>query len=163
MAEGNFDSPIQLSVSAISELDWCEKNIQSVSRPINTPEMDLVIYSDASLESWGGTDDIDTAGGRWSENEMPGHINVLELNAAKLCLWALATTKSNIHVRFLLDNTTAICYINNMGGSHSEICSNVRKQFGFGALIGIFAYQQHIFLGKETVLLTLSPGISKII
>ena len=131
LAKGNFDSPIQLSVSAISELDWWDKNIQSVSRPINTPEIDLVIYSDASLEGWGGTDDIDTVGGRWSEIEMPGHINVLELHAAKLCLWALATTKSNIHVRLLLDNTTAICYINNMGGSHSEICNNVTKEIWF--------------------------------
>ena len=106
LAKGNLDSPIHLSVSAISELDWWAKNILSVSRPINTPDVDLLIYSDASLESWGRTDDIETVGGRWSENEMQGHITVLELHAAKLCLWALAKAKSNIHVRLLLDHTT---------------------------------------------------------
>ena len=100
-------------------------------RPINTTDTDLLIYSDASQEGWGGTDDIETVGGRWSDNEMPGHIKVPELHAAKLHLWTLATTKSNILVRLLLDNTTAICYINNMGGSHSEICNNVTKQIWF--------------------------------
>ena len=74
-----------------------------------------------------------------------GHINVLELHAAKLCLWALATTKSNIHVRLLLGNTTVICYINDKG---------YKTNLVFGALIGIYGYQQHIFLGKKTVLLT---------
>ena len=115
----------------------------------------MLIYSDASIEGWEGADDIVTGGCRWSENEMPGHINVSELHAAKLCLPALVNTKSNIHVRLLLDNTTAICYINNMGGSHSML----QNKFGFGELTG----QLDIFLGKKTVLLTLSQRISKTI
>ena len=38
-----------------------------------------------------------------------------------------------------------------------------KKKYGFGALTGTFGYQQKIFLGKTTVLLTLSLGISKTI
>ena len=70
LAEGNFHSPVQLGVSAISELDWWAENMQSVPRPIKTQYIDLLIYSDASLEGWGGTVDIETVGGRWSDNEM---------------------------------------------------------------------------------------------
>ena len=71
LAEGNFDSPIPLSVSAMSELDWWAKHIQSVPWPINTPDINLHIYLDASQEGRGGTDYIETVGGRWSDNELP--------------------------------------------------------------------------------------------
>ena len=124
-AKGNFDTSIVLTVKAFSELSWWLDNVQTVSRPIKTPSIDLTVYSDASLEGWGGTDLHSTVDGRWSVSELALHINTLELHAAKLCLFSLAAGLSNLHIRILLDNTTAISYINHMGGTHSQICNDV--------------------------------------
>ena len=124
-AKGNFDTSIVLTVKAFSELSWWLDNVQTVSRPIKTPSIDLTVYSDASLEGWGGTDLYSTVGGRWSVSELPLHINTLELHAAKLCLFSLAAGLSNLHIHILLDNTTAISYNNHMGGTHSQICNDV--------------------------------------
>ena len=47
---------------------------------------------------------------------MPHHINALELHAASLTLQAIGAPHIDIHIRLMLDNTTAIVYINKMGG-----------------------------------------------
>jgi len=46
----------------------------------------------------------------------PGHINYLELLAVKLALAPLFNNGSDIHVRVMPDNTTAVSYINSLGG-----------------------------------------------
>ena len=125
-AKGDFDNSIVLTVKAFSELSCWLDNVQTVSRPIKTPNIiDLTVYSDASLEGWGATDLHSTVGVRWSDSELPLHTNTLELHAAKLCLFSLAAGFSNLHIRILLDNTTAISYINHMDGTHSQICNDV--------------------------------------
>ena len=40
-----------------------------------TPDIDYVIYTDASESGWGAHDDINSIGGRWSDNEIHYHIN----------------------------------------------------------------------------------------
>ena len=55
-------------------------------------------------------------GGRWPPGEEISHINVLELYASKLVLQSLAKSFNNGHIKILLDNTTAISYLNRMGG-----------------------------------------------
>ena len=79
-------------------MSWWINNVQTVSRPIKTPGIDLTVYSDASLEGWGATDLHSTVGGRRSESELPLHINALELHAAKLCLFSLAAGLYNLHI-----------------------------------------------------------------
>ena len=124
-AKGDFDAPIALTVKVFSELSWWLDNVQTVSSPIKTPGIDLTVYSDVSLEGWGATNLHSTAGGRWSDSELPLHISALELHSAKLCLFSLAAGLSNVHIRILCDNTTAMSYINHMGGTHSQICNDV--------------------------------------
>ena len=66
-------------------------------------------------------------GGRWTEVEMPRHINALELHAAYCThqLWVHLNT--NVHIRLMLDNTTATVYINKMGGTHSVVCNDLAQ------------------------------------
>ena len=85
------------------------------------------LYSDASLEGWGGTDEVTHVGRRWTEDELPGHINALELQAAYLTLQALGLSHTNVHIRLMLDNTTAATYLNKMGGTHSTVCNAISK------------------------------------
>ena len=53
-----------------------------------TPDIDYVIYTDASESGWGAHDDINSKGWRrrWSDDEIHYRINVLELLAIELAL-----------------------------------------------------------------------------
>ena len=42
------------------------------------------------------------------------HINILELMAVKIGVMALCKNMNDIHVRFMVDNQTAVTYLNNM-------------------------------------------------
>ena len=60
--------------------------------------LDLAIFSDASLEGWGGTGQVTEIGGRWNRIENKCYINCLELQAAFLCLKAFCKNKTRPHV-----------------------------------------------------------------
>ena len=57
--------------------------------------------------------------GRLSQKESLQHINYLELKASFLALKTFLKGKSHVTVSLQLDNTTAIAYINNKGGTRS--------------------------------------------
>ena len=95
--------------------------------PIHRDPVHLTLYSDASLEGWGGTDEVTHVDGRWTEDELPGHINALELQAAYLTLRTLGSSHTNVHIRLMLDNTTAATYYNKMGSTHSTVCNAISK------------------------------------
>ena len=65
----------------------------------------------------------------------------------KLALSSLFNNRSDIHVRVMSDNTTAVSYINAIGGgggaSHWNATPLLRK-FGIGPLLETFGYQQPI-------------------
>ena len=91
----------------------------------------MTLFSVANLEGWGGTDGTTYAGGRWTAEESPVHINVLELHAAKLMLLLLAPGVRLPHP-MMLDKTTAAAYIEKMvvvvvggGGLHAPACNAI--------------------------------------
>ena len=47
------------------------------------------------------------------------HINCLELLGAFLAVKTFAKDRENLSIRLRMDNTTAISYVNRMGGTHS--------------------------------------------
>lgn len=67
-------------------------------------------------------------GGRWTDAETTNHINILELQAAFFALKAFCHTTSNTYVQLQIDNTTAVAYITNMGGSKSTQLNNLAKE-----------------------------------
>ena len=60
----------------------------------------------------------------WSHRESLLHINVLELKAAFLATQSFLKYQANIVVKFRLDNTRAVSYINNQGGTCSPILTS---------------------------------------
>ena len=124
-AHGVFDKKEFISTEAKTELKWWKENIKSSFAPIKVQPVHYAIYSDASLEGWGGTDGEVDIGGRWGENEEISHINSLELLAAFLCLKSFCKNKSGIHVLLRLDNSTAVAYINKKGGMVSKYCNDL--------------------------------------
>jgi len=67
-------------------------------------------------------------GGRWTDAETTNHINILELQAAFFALKAFCHNTCNTHVQLQIDNTTAVAYITNMGGSKSTQLNNLAKE-----------------------------------
>ena len=68
-----------------------------------------------------------STGGRWLLQETPYHINCLELLAGSLAIMSLTKNKAKAQELLLMDNISAITYINKMGGTHSPMLSYLAK------------------------------------
>ena len=128
-ARGDYGSDMTLSVNSRTEIEWWIHNAGKHPVHINRGPHSIILQTDASSSGWGarilhGA----STGGRWSQNEIHWHINVLELKAVHLALLALCKFESNNHVQIQSDNTTAVSYIREMGGSHSVQCNAIARE-----------------------------------
>ena len=126
--KGDFEAIMTYSSEAKSDLKWWVQNIPTMSKSVLLCSPDLTIQSDASLLGWGAHCNDRHAQGQWTKEEATHHINYLETTAAFFALQAFCKKCSDIHVRFELDNTTAVTYINNMGGNKSTDCNRAVRQ-----------------------------------
>ena len=117
--QGNYNVNMTLSSQATQDLIWWVANMAKAYKPICRPNPSKVIQSDASKLGWGAVCGTQKSGGRWAPGECEAHINYLELFAAFLALKTFCTRDNNTHIQLQLDNTTAIAYLNNMGGTKS--------------------------------------------
>ena len=126
--QGQFDAEMSLSQDSRQDIQWWFDNITLASKRILHSHPNIIIYTDASQSGWGGKleSGISTCG-IWSRDEVTKHINYLELAAIQLSLLSLLNDKSNIHIRIMCDNTTAVSYINSMGGCKSPSCNEITK------------------------------------
>ena len=65
---------------------------------------------------------------RWSKTEISLHINFLEMMAIWYALKSFKGIIRGKHVHVLTDNTCAVSYISNMGGSRSPDSSDITEQ-----------------------------------
>ena len=80
--------------------------------------IDTTIHTDASLDGWGAVCQKYETGGMWTKQEQALQINALELLGAKLGLFHFfKDTKDIKHIRVMMENNTAVAYINNMRGN----------------------------------------------
>lgn len=150
--QNNFDASMQISQAAKSDILWWYKNVSSAFKPLVREQPAAFLSSDASKLAWGGFDNTTgiTTGGYWSAIESRSHINCLEIMAALFTLKSLARNYSNQHVRIYLDNTTAVSYINRMGGRMKNLNSWARK-------IWIWCCKHNIWLSAAHL-----PGVHNI-
>lgn len=147
-AKGQFDAGVHLSDLAIKDLHWWLRNILGSKAPITRGQADLIIETDASLRGWGcNCRSLNiSAGGPWKQNEANYHINVLELQALYLALQTLCNDKRNISIHLLIDNTTAVAYVTEQGGSRSLDCNKMARK------IWMWAYDRNIWLSSAQML-----------
>lgn len=112
----DYEAKFKPASSIIPDLEWWAKNILNTSNSLTIPEYDLEIFTDASKTGWGACCGSDRVNGWWKENEKHFHINYLELLAIFLALKSFAEKKRSINILLRVDNTTAISYVNRMGG-----------------------------------------------
>ena len=93
-----------------------------------------MIETDASQQGWGAVCKEVRTGGLWSQNERLLHINCLELLAGAFAVKCFAKNQICLHVRLGMDNTTAIAYLNKLGGTRSLVLSNLVAELWSWAL-----------------------------
>ena len=108
----DYNCPVFLNLKSRAELTWWLNNLHKVNgSPVSPPPQDLTILSDALMQGWGATCQGKSTNGKWSSQESIQHINLLELKAAFLVLKTFPL--------LTLDNSMAVPYLNNKGGTHS--------------------------------------------
>jgi hypothetical protein len=89
---------------------------------------DITLSTDASKQGWGAALNGLSTGGQWSISERHSHINILEIKAAFLGIKSMCSEVRDKHIRILVDNVTAVAYINDMGGMNSPQCNLIGRQ-----------------------------------
>ena len=89
--------------------------------------------------------------GMWSDGERKDHINVLKLKAALFGIQSLCRDLHHCHIRIEIDNTTAVSYINHMGGTHSFACNALLRNCFYGAKLVLFGSRHATSQVKITV------------
>lgn len=124
----------------LDDLNWWKVNALTLSNSMKTLSYDLEIYTDASRSGWGAVCNDERARGAWKNSELKSHINFLELLAVFLALKYFANNKSDCSILLRVDNTTAISYVNRMGGIQFPHLNNLSRQ------IWQWAEQRNIWL-----------------
>ena len=92
-----------------------------------------------------------TTGGRWTETESELHINELEILAALFALKSFCSSMTNSHVNIYIDNTTAVVYVNAMGGTQSLSCNKVARNIWTWCMVQNLWVSAISLPGKENV------------
>lgn len=124
-SHGNFDALMPISVDMKQELLWWCKNAAVQDRLIFRPAAELELFTDASNTGWGGSLNQVSTGGSWLLEETSLHINALELKAILFTLQAFRQEVKGKHVKVFCDNSTAVSYVNEMGGTRSLTCNDI--------------------------------------
>lgn len=129
---GNFEANMNITNEMKLELKWWSDNIHDQKRVIDRNNPEITIQTDASKEGWGAVLNKNKTGSVWNKIERDNHINYLELLAIFYALKSFKNELKNIcHVKIMTDNTTAVSYINKMGGVKSELCNDITKKIWF--------------------------------
>ena len=143
ISKGDFDDFTTLTEESKSEISWWLSKVQQAKKMILVEPPSAILTTDASEAGWGAVYEGKTTGGRWSYAECSNHINVLELRAIFFGLKSFFNLSGKCHVRIKCDNSTAVCYINNLGGVKSMECHKVTRD------IWQWAIERNIHLSAE--------------
>ena len=137
----NFDRRIIISSPCKAEINWWLNEGIHSSKSLTLENPSVFLTTDASTAGWGAHPSTsEFTQGFWSPEEQLLHINVLELKAVLMGLVTLCHQYQNSHILIHIDNTTAVSYINHMGGTHSINCNSVTKD------IILWAKERNIWL-----------------
>ena len=125
---GNFNARTHLTEAAKSDIRWWKENVNHLYNDTIVPNPDKCITTDISSYGWGAVIDSNSTGGLFSTSERKERINALELKAILFGSKALAKGLTNIHIKVLTDNSTAVACINKFGISRSQECDFITKE-----------------------------------
>jgi hypothetical protein len=116
LADGHFrfDAPFVWPEACREDLEWWA-NPSNVFKASFLPfQQTTVLTTDASLEGWGAIWGNDEVHGAWENDDR--HIDELELRAVLQALETFPILQPGQQILLRCDNTTAVAYVNNLGG-----------------------------------------------
>ena len=123
----NYDAQVKLSDSIRVDIEWWIRHVPNCSSYIKVDKFERTIFTDASLTGWGASYNNVSTSGWWLPDESKNNINYLELLAVFYALKCFASSLSHSQILLRIDNTTAISYINKMGGVRYPHLGNLAK------------------------------------
>ena len=125
--DGSWNQKVTISSKSKMDLLWWKNHMDKHNgRTFQHMQPTRTITTDASSVGWGASCHGNTAQGPWTSEQLKLHINARELLAADYGLRALIRRRSCVALQ--MDNTTAITYINKMGGTKSEEMTNLATE-----------------------------------
>lgn len=141
----NYGATMPIDHAVKRELLWWKATLPTAIR--NYPSYVFVaeIFTDASLSGWDACRNNDRINGVWSINDKSRYIIELELLAVLLALQNFANNEHDCEILIRCDNTTAIAYINRMGGTHNQNLLEITKKiWKFCEKRSIWIYSSYI-------------------
>ncbi|XP_068684862.1 uncharacterized protein [Montipora foliosa] len=126
-SKGDFNALMTLSETSNSDLQWWITHTHITVNLVSHGSLSVTIYSDAALSGWGGARNDVSTGGLFSEEEQTNHINYLEILACFLTVQTFCSSLRDCHIKAMIDNTTAISYIDITGGRTIQCNELTRK------------------------------------
>ncbi|XP_074612265.1 uncharacterized protein LOC141866635 [Acropora palmata] len=115
-SDGDYNAIVYLSQLARDSLRWFVVNSHLYNGTrISKPSKVMTMTTDASRLGWAVVCDGVSSSGLWSSKEQAMHINWLELSAVLFGVKCFVHSH-NCLVKVFCDNSTAVTYINNLGG-----------------------------------------------
>ena len=116
-SKGDFSALITLSETTKSDLQWwiSHTHTHTTFNLVSHGSPSVAIFSDTSLSGWGGVLNDVSTGGLFSEEEQTNHINYPEILACFLSLQTFCSRVRDCHIKGMIDNTTSVSYVNNIG------------------------------------------------
>ena len=119
-----------------------------VGKPLSQPSPSRTIFTDASLEGWGGHMGSHMASGLWNHEEAQMHINALELKAVINTITEFREMLTDQIVMIATDNTTVLGYLRNQGGTKSYTLFRLTQQL-FAPLRTKIGDSESAYSGQE--------------
>lgn len=130
LAENNnkYNKKINLPASIKDDIIWWLKIYHDPGINIIELNYQFEIFSDSSKDGWGAVCNSIRTRGYWGIKEKSLHINILELKAAYNAIKSFTKDLYNINLLIRVDNTTALAYINKMGGIRYKKLNKVAQK-----------------------------------
>lgn len=151
---GNFSHEHLLSSEAKRDLNWWTENLER-KVGVNISQLtshDFEVFTDASLTGFGVCyNQVDFAG-NWDAKDLEcanNHINGLELLAIKRGVEKFKNSFERRSILIRTDNSTAVHYINNMGGQTSTSCNKIAKDIWNICLFNEISLEAAFIAGAE--------------
>lgn len=143
--EDDYERLMNIPIYLQTDMLWWLDAIESSVHRILEDRYEVEIFSDASTTGWGAACGDETASGRWSNDECKKHINYLELLAAFIAIKIFGRDYSHCQILLRIDNSTAVSYINRMGGiQFPHLTEITRKIWQWCESRRIFIYASYI-------------------
>ncbi|XP_014215227.1 uncharacterized protein LOC106644302 [Copidosoma floridanum] len=92
----NYNGTMRITLNTVRELNWWKSALRKASKSILPEKFDKTVFTDASNTGWGATNGLRDVYGFWEAK------------------------RTDLSINFRVDNTTAISYVNKMGGVSYE-------------------------------------------